>query len=176
MVDAAGARTQPVRVTLHQRFDGLARLFARWKKTLLDERRTSDGKSQLFLADWNDEAARQAIGAGPSCAQRKKSEVGCLLPAISKTELGGNEVEWLADEKRDGRMTGTRVRRPPVTGWQITFKKRDSILRQGFRSGVRITSGERVLPDADAGGEIARGMEKQRQRPRSNPISATGLQ
>src|SRR5438876_6401869 len=64
LVDAAGAK-EPVRVTFTPGFDGLPVFSPDGKKLCWTSGRTSDGKSQLFLADWNDAAARAALQGAP---------------------------------------------------------------------------------------------------------------
>src|SRR6266511_550761 len=70
IVDVDGER-EPVRVTLTPGFDGLPVFSLDGKKLCWTSGRTSDGKPQLFLADWNDEAARAALAASP-----KRSRAG----------------------------------------------------------------------------------------------------
>src|SRR5437899_1745016 len=62
LVDAPGQR-EPVRVTFTDGFDGLPVFSPDGKQLCWTSSRTADGKSQLFLADWNHEAALAAIHA-----------------------------------------------------------------------------------------------------------------
>src|SRR3989442_14030950 len=64
LVDAAGAR-EPVRVTFTDGFDGLPVFSPDGQKLCWTSSRTSDQKSQLFLAQWNHQAALKALGAAP---------------------------------------------------------------------------------------------------------------
>src|SRR5206468_4507269 len=60
LVDSAGGR-EPVRVTFTDGFDGLPVFSPDGKKLCWTSNRTADGKSQLFLADWNHAAALRAL-------------------------------------------------------------------------------------------------------------------
>ena len=72
LVDAAGGR-EPVRVTFTPGFDGLPVFSPDGKKLSWASGRTSEGKSQIFLADWNHEAALKALEAAPKRAVPEKS-------------------------------------------------------------------------------------------------------
>src|SRR5690606_13754053 len=60
IVDAEGRRA-PVRVTELEGFDGLP-VFKPNGRELTWNRKLPDGISQIFIADWDDEAARAALG------------------------------------------------------------------------------------------------------------------
>ena len=62
LVDAAGAK-EPVRVSYTDGFDGLPVFSPDGKKLCWTSGRTPDGKSQLFLGDWNHAAALAALKA-----------------------------------------------------------------------------------------------------------------
>jgi Tol biopolymer transport system component len=64
IVDAAGQR-EPVRVTFTDGFDGLPAFSPDGRKLCWTSNRTPDGRSQLYLADWNHEAASAALHATP---------------------------------------------------------------------------------------------------------------
>ncbi len=120
LVDVDGAK-EPVRVTFTDGFDGLPVFSPDGKKLCWTSGRTADKKSQLFIAEWNDEAALKALGEAPnrgegvapaepkllpgSAAQQElRPPIGS--PAITAADLK-TEVSWLADDAREGRMTGT---------------------------------------------------------------------
>ena len=64
LVDAEGTR-EPVRVTYTDGFDGLPVFSPDGMKLAWTTSRTPDGKSQIFLADWNDAAALEALKEAP---------------------------------------------------------------------------------------------------------------
>ena len=68
VIDVDGER-EPVRVTFTPGFDGLPVFSPDGQKLCWTNGRTSDGKAQLFLADWKDEAARAALAAAPKRTQ-----------------------------------------------------------------------------------------------------------
>ena len=61
LVDAEGLR-EPVRVTYTDKFDGLPVFSPDGKKLVWTSSRCADGKTQLFIADWNDTFAQGTIG------------------------------------------------------------------------------------------------------------------
>jgi len=125
MVDVNGEH-EPVRVTFTDGFDGLPVFSPEGKRLCWTSGRTTDKTSQLFLADWNDAAALNAIEASPKRApsappassaaavsesksastQSTEQSAGGFSPDITRQDLQ-HEVEWLADPKREGRMTGS---------------------------------------------------------------------
>ena len=111
MVDTEG-RSAPIRVTFTDGFDGLPVFSPDGKKLCWTSGRTSDGKSQLFLADWNHDAALAALaGSGSSqspAASGAKAAVRLaqFAPEIREADLRG-QVEFLASDALEGRMTGT---------------------------------------------------------------------
>ena len=64
LVDVDGGR-EPVRVTFTAGFDGLPVFSPDGKKLCWAAGRTADGKSQLFIADWNHEQALKALEEAP---------------------------------------------------------------------------------------------------------------
>ena len=93
IVDAEG-KSDPVRVTYTDGFDGLPVFTPDGKKLCWTSNRTSEKKSQLFIADWNHEAAMDVIRGSQSS------------PAITKEDMQ-SQVEYLASDKLEGRLTGT---------------------------------------------------------------------
>ena len=118
LVDANGER-EPVRVTYTDGFDGLPVFAPDGKGLAWSSGRTADGKTQLFLADWNHEAALAALAqAAPrtnvsAAATGPRPETGRpggageeFSPEISVQDLR-REVTYLASDALAGRMTGT---------------------------------------------------------------------
>ncbi len=121
LVDPLGTR-EPLRVTFTDGFDGLPVFSPDGKKLCWTSGRTTDGKSQLFMADWNHGAALGALSAaekrGPAGAPPAsstsdargplpaKASLQTLSPEIKSTDLRA-EVEYLAADALDGRLTGT---------------------------------------------------------------------
>ena len=64
LVDAEGTR-EPVRATYTDGFDGLPVFSPDGTELAWTSSRTADGKSQIFLANWNHEAALEALKAAP---------------------------------------------------------------------------------------------------------------
>ena len=114
LVDAAG-RHEPVRVTHTDGFDGLP-VFSPDGNTLCwTSNRNSQDVSQLYLAEWNHQAAIAAIAAAPESrratvsdgddtARDRASPYGLK----NDTEISiRKHIEFLADDALEGRMTGS---------------------------------------------------------------------
>jgi Tol biopolymer transport system component len=152
IADAKGEH-EPVRVTFTPGFDGLPVVSPDGKKLCWTSGRTVDGKSQLFIADWNDAAARAALGASPkqSEAVSKSSPAGITDPGYNPEITAADlrkEVEWLADEKREGRMTGT-VGAEQTAKWLADYFRGAGLksFSEDYALPFRFNAGERVLPD-----------------------------
>ncbi len=145
IVDVDGDR-EPVRVTFTPGFDGLPVFSPDGKKLCWTSGRTSDGKAQLFLADWNDEAARAALAAAPKRSQATSDAAG-LSPKISESDLR-QEVEWLADQARDGRMTGSQGAQA-TANWLADYFHQAGLqsFTANFAMPFQFNAGERVLPE-----------------------------
>ncbi|HEY0548075.1 MAG TPA: M28 family peptidase, partial [Verrucomicrobiae bacterium] len=96
IVDAQGAG-EPVRVTDTDGFDGLPSFSPDGKQLTWTSNRGADGKSQLYLANWNHLAALSALASAPSRN---------LAPRIPLLRLS-NDVAHLASPALEGRMTGS---------------------------------------------------------------------
>ncbi len=121
LVDAAGQH-EPVRVTHTDGFDGLPVFSPDGKQLCWTTGRTADGKSQLFLANWNNEAALKAIADSPRAGQSATPSASVVAtpaeapPGSPSTPRGTAEITaadlraevgFLASEERQGRMTGS---------------------------------------------------------------------
>lgn len=110
LVDLEGIR-EPVRVTFTEGFDGLPVFSPDGKKLCWTSSRTADKSAQLFVADWNHEAALLALSqSAPRQATSMRStpqpSVDPGNPAIKANELK-SYVSILASDSLEGRMTGT---------------------------------------------------------------------
>ncbi len=125
LVDPIGAR-EPVRVTFTDGFDGLPVFSPDGKKLCWTSGRTADGKSQLFMADWNHEAALAALDKAPvrtvvysvhvpgaderiravAAAKNDPNSKRAYSPEIKSADLRA-EVDYLASNELEGRLTGT---------------------------------------------------------------------
>lgn len=154
LVDAKGEH-EPVRVTFTPGFDGLPVFSPDGRKLCWTSGRTGDGKSQLFLADWNDDAARAALETAPKQAQgvavSRSPAAGVTDPGYS-AEIRANdlrkEVEWLADEKRDGRMTGSPGAQATAK-WLADYFEQAGLksFAENFALPFQFNAGERILPE-----------------------------
>lgn len=112
MVDVEG-RSEPVRVTYTPDFDGLPAFS--WSGDTINwtSRRSSDKKSQIFVADWNHSAARRLLGVGQIAKRQAGAEDASLIAASIATvpeiiaEDARAHVEVLASERMEGRLTGS---------------------------------------------------------------------
>jgi Tol biopolymer transport system component len=106
MVDAEGLR-EPVRVTYTDKFDGLPVFSPDGKKLVWTSSRCADGKTQLFIADWNDAFAREQLAKSPF----RKTTTGNLNYQF-KTEILESELQekltFIASDATEGRMTGSK--------------------------------------------------------------------
>ena len=111
LVDAAVER-EPVRATFTDGFDGLPVFSPDGKKLAWTSNRGSDGKSQIYLADWNDAAARKALEqaparkAGEKPAAKAVATGQALSPEITAADCR-QHVTYLASDLLEGRMTGS---------------------------------------------------------------------
>lgn len=133
IVDALGTK-EPVRVSFTDGFDGLPVFSPDGTKLAWTSTRYKKGSGraggQLFLANWNDAAAREALEASPARGAQSESrpaQSSPSVPSASQPTAGPAQdhtfqksvttddlrahVEYLADEALDGRLTGTEGER-----------------------------------------------------------------
>lgn len=142
LVDAKGTR-EPVRVTYTDGFDSLPVFSPDGKKLCWTSNRGGSG-SQLFMANWNHAAAQSAVEQAPIRISGgviskiltteqvvvTKEHIEALEKQIQHDITAENlkkHVAVLADDKFEGRLTGTK-------GAQMAG---DYIMNQLYRSGVK---------------------------------------
>ena len=124
MVDANGSRT-PTRVTTTDGFDSLPVFTPDGNELAWTSNRTPNKKSQIFIAEWNDIAAREALGLEAPNKKVDGSQV--KPPSLSQIESAkaeatasvkandadyrasdiGRHVDYLCRPELGGRLTGT---------------------------------------------------------------------
>ena len=116
VVDARGDR-EPVRVTFTDGFDGLPSFSPDGRQLTWTSTRGADGRSQIFLANWNDEAARKAIASAPRRGASRTSGMPLVRAGNATTNAVKEDllraalhadVALLASDKLQGRMTGSK--------------------------------------------------------------------
>ncbi len=115
LVDSDGQH-EPVRVTFSEGFDGLPSFSPDGCRLCWTSNRGSSGASQIFLADWNHDAALAALQEAPSSISTNSTTPGPsaaaaataeLHPAIRQDDMEA-EVGYLASDALEGRETGSR--------------------------------------------------------------------
>lgn len=113
LVDAAG-KSDPVRVTATEGFDGLASFSPDGNTLTWTSNRTSNSSSQIFMANWNHEAARKALGIegtaataiDPEAQESAKTNAQETTADFRELDLM-KHVDYLCHPALEGRMTGT---------------------------------------------------------------------
>ena len=119
---AANAKSQPVRVTYTDGFDGLPVFTPDGKKLAWTTNRNSQKQSQIYIADWNHEEARKLL-ATAAPAKSSDSNDSSTLPkdepasvaALAAKSTAANcdpndimkHVDYLCRPELGGRLTGT---------------------------------------------------------------------
>ncbi len=112
-------RAEPVRITFSETFDGFP-TFSRDGGTFSWTSNRGDGKSQIFTADWNHDAAMAALGgAGTAVASDidtsdaedvARDSVSRTSPEFVPEDIL-RHVDYLCRPELEGRMTGSRGER-----------------------------------------------------------------
>ncbi len=115
MIDVGG-RGEPVRVTYAPEFDALPSFSWDGTKLTWTSRRSAKKDSQIFMADWDHEAARRMLSLGQVAKEQDKAHaVPRDLSSTTKSEIRAEDarthVVTLASERMAGRMTGTEGER-----------------------------------------------------------------
>ena len=107
LVDADG-ENDPVRVTHSEGFDGLPAFSPDGTKLAWTSGRGANKAPQIFIAAWNDSAARELLRLAPAAyAARSKENLASVPAGITADDLRGH-VAYLASEPLAGRLTGSR--------------------------------------------------------------------
>jgi Tol biopolymer transport system component len=118
-VVALQGSTAPVRVTYEEGFDGLPTFSPDGRRLCWTCNRTDGKAAQLFIADWDHEAARRVLGIAPaeseetdSAARTDSAAVAGRASAHMTTEEFSAEdilrhVDYLCREELEGRLTGS---------------------------------------------------------------------
>ncbi|RKU14095.1 peptidase M28 [Candidatus Poribacteria bacterium] len=114
LVDGRG-RHQPVRVTTTDGFDGLPVFSPDGNQLCWTSNRNSQEVSQLYLADWNHQAALEAISLAPRAHNTpipifdsRAEDATHAYDASTPTKISIRQrVEFLASDELEGRMTGS---------------------------------------------------------------------
>ncbi|MEA3277882.1 MAG: M28 family peptidase [Pseudomonadota bacterium] len=158
IVDAAG-EGEPVRVTDSEGFDGLPVFTPEGERLAWASSRTADKKAQIFIADWNDAAARELLGLGSEGSVPSSASTATEQPPLEKTSPEITEddlrlhVSTLAAEQMAGRLTGTAGARlateyvakaMAAAGLHPAGDMGGWFQRYGFTSGVTLEDGNRL--------------------------------
>jgi len=165
LVDAEGTR-EPVRVTFTDGFDGLPVFSPDGTKLAWTSGRTPEGKSQIFMADWNHDAALAALQEAP-LRQSTNSVAGAAgshePPATTPTtgpkfsgDITTNDlravVSYLASDELEGRLAGSRGGEL-AADYIAAQMKRIGLLavgtNEGFFQPYDFNAGARVLTNAN---------------------------
>lgn len=133
-VDRQGRR-QPLRISSAEGFDGLPAFSPDGQKLVWTSNRSADKRSQLFIADWDHAAVRQALNAQPlqkpqlKAAQSVPHEAFQIAhtapqtqPAIRAADIE-KHVRFLASEELEGRMTGSAGEQKAIAYAARAFKQ-----------------------------------------------------
>ncbi|MEE2640931.1 MAG: M28 family peptidase [Planctomycetota bacterium] len=113
---AAEGPSQPVRVTYTRGFDGLPVFLPGGKKISWTSNRTSGKKSQIFIADWDHEAALKSLGLDAIARVDPETESadrqGSMAAKLTSSDFRPADllrhVDYLCRRELGGRLTGTR--------------------------------------------------------------------
>lgn len=145
IVDTKGER-DPVRVSYLDGFDGLP-VFTPDGKKLSWTRRNEKGESQIYLADWDDQKAREILGLSAPSPDIKKMSSKEISPVDAKTW-----VSYLAAPEMAGRATGSAEEKIYTAKIAQAFKDLGLVPAEGksflvpftFTSGVELGTGNQL--------------------------------
>ena len=116
----ADGQGEPVRVTGTEGFDGLPVFLPDGDRLSWTSNRSSGGKSQIFMADWDHDAAVEALGlvsADPKVDLPASEDLQAATSAMSASDADYSaadfmrHVDYLTRPELGGRLTGTEGER-----------------------------------------------------------------
>lgn len=116
---AADGPSTPVRVTYTKGFDGLPVFLPDGKQISWTTNRTSSKQSQIFIGNWNHDAALKKLGldavAKADPETKSANEQGSLAAKLTSADFRPEDVlrhvDYLCRKELGGRMTGTKGER-----------------------------------------------------------------
>jgi Tol biopolymer transport system component len=105
----ADGNGSPQRVTFTAGFDGLPSFSPDGKQLSWTSNRAVSKKSQIFLADWDDAAARELLDLPPAAARGMpdtQEAIAATSPEFRPEDIG-RHIEYLCNPALEGRMTGS---------------------------------------------------------------------
>ena len=113
LVDSRG-RHEPVRVTSTDGFDGLPVFSPDGNRLCWTSHRNSQGVSQLYIAEWNHQAALEAVleafgapSVNTPIPEVRKGPEFAIHPGLTGIGIR-HHIEILASDELEGRMTGSK--------------------------------------------------------------------
>ncbi len=110
-------KSEPVRVTYTDGFDGLPVFLPDGKSISWTSTRGANKRSQIYRADWNHEAARASLGYGAETTKTANEDIAAALaaarssvPQFTAADIG-RHVDYLTRPELGGRLTGTEGER-----------------------------------------------------------------
>ena len=113
IVDREGTK-DPVRVTYTPGFDGLPVFTPDGKQLAWTTNRTTNGQSQIFVAEWNHQKALQSLGLSPADPSTSKDMANSTTGRAPSARAdfapadAVRHVEYLCRPQLQGRLTGTK--------------------------------------------------------------------
>ena len=150
LVDARG-RHEPVRVTSTDGFDGLPVFSPDGNRLCWTSTRNSQDVSQLYFAEWNHEAALEAIVAVPSRQNPTVHPIGRVSDSVpsNKTSIR-QHIEFLADDALAGRMTGSEGAKRAAEHIATQFSELNLKTigdEQSYFQAFEFTAGRRIISE-----------------------------
>ncbi|MFK7767782.1 MAG: M20/M25/M40 family metallo-hydrolase [Mariniblastus sp.] len=109
---AADGKSEPIRVTDTDGFDGLASFTPDGNKLTWTSNRNAKKESQIYLADWNHAAVKELMmGTKPSAEETEAFETGVESAKQANADFDPRDimrhVDFLCRKELGGRMTGS---------------------------------------------------------------------